>query len=285
MISNLPRQLLEGGVLSGVNPLADPLSLFLVQTVIVLTTCRLLGLLGPWLHQPRVVFEIVGGILLGPSALGRNKTYINTIFPSQSLETLYIVANLGLTFFLFLVGMEMEPRFLMGNVRKAGAISLFGIVVPFALGIAVSRVMFDTLQRNDPGYGEVSFVSFFVFIGTAMSITAFPVLARILKETDLMYTKPGMLAMGAAALDDATAWCLLTVSLSIAQAKTMAIAAFVFLSVVALALVLLLIFRPLFANLVALVESKHNAVWQAHLFTLTTILVMLCAWATGKFRD
>lgn len=165
---------LEGGIYSGVDILEDPLSLFLVQATIIYGACRGLSLLGAYLKQPTVTFEIIGGILLGPSALGRDEKYLEKIFPASSLSKLSIVANVGLVFYLFLVGMELDVNVLKMHASKAWAISFFGVAIPFCCGIAISRVMFDQLQAGEKGFEDVSFVSFFVFIGTAMSITAFP---------------------------------------------------------------------------------------------------------------
>ena len=177
--------------------------------------------------------------------------------------------------------MELDPKLLLTHARKAGAISFFGIAVPFALGIAISRVMFDTLQANEEGFEDVSFVSFFVFIGTAMSITAFPVLARILKEGGLIYTQCGALTMGAAAIDDATAWCLLTLAISIANAGEMNVAGEVFACVLGFALVLLLLFRPIFERIVSWVEAMHSPAMNSNLFAFTVMLLFMCAWTTA----
>ena len=271
----------QGGILSGVPPMEEHLSRFFVQATIILAICRVLSLVGGYLGQPRVIFEIIGGILLGPSAIGRNAEYLVEIFPSDSLGYLSIVANIGLTFYLFLVGLELDPKLLATHARKAGGIAIIGMAVPFALGIAISRVMFDVLQGNDPAYADVSFVSFFVFIGTAMSITAFPVLARILKEGGLIYTKAGAMTMGAAALNDAIAWCLLTLAISIANAGNMAIAGYVFLTVAAFALGLILIIRPIFEYIVEYVEKMHNPTMNNNLFAFTMCILFMCAWTTA----
>ena len=268
------------GVLEGAGPLEETFSLFLVQCVIILSMCRLLGLAGSYLRLPKVIFEIVGGILLGPSAIGRNKAYMNKIFPKSSIPLLNVVAQLGLVLYLFVVGMELDPKLIISHGRKAGAIAFFGMAVPFAFGVAISQTMFDTLQANDPKYSKVPFVSFYVFIGTAMSITAFPVLARILKEGALIYTKPGAMAMGAAALNDAVAWCLLILAISIANAGKMSSAGLVFVCVVAFGVGLIFIVRPLFWRFVVWVEGKHSVALNNSLFCLTLILVFLSAWTT-----
>ncbi len=266
IVDHVTRQLTEGGVLSGVGELTDPLWLFFVQAVIIIGFSRALGLFGTYLKQPKVIFEIIAGVLLGPSAIGRNERYLSTIFPTSSLGYLSIVANIGLTFYLFLVGLELDPKLLTTHARKAGAISFFGIAIPFVVGIAISRIMFDTLEAQDEEFKDVSFVSFFVFIGTAMSITAFPVLARILKEGGLIYTRAGALTMGAAAMDDATAWCLLTLAISIANAGDMQVAGEVFAIVVALALFLFIVVRPIFEYVVNYVENLHNPAMNSNLF-------------------
>lgn len=254
-----------------------------MQVVIILVTCRILALLGHYLQQPRVIFEIIGGILLGPSAIGRqaDSYYNRVIFAPSSLGYLSLVANIGLTLYLFLVGLELDPKLLQSHARKAAAISFFGISVPFSLGIAISQKMLDVLQADDPEFADVTFVSFAVFIGTALSITAFPVLARILKESGLIYTRAGAMVMGAAAIDDATAWCLLTLAISIANSGNMQIAGYVFLSVLCFAVGLIFLVRPVFEQLVFWVEKHENAVYNNNLFALTICLVFLCAWTTS----
>lgn len=277
----LSSQSTEGGVISGIPPLLSPLSQFLVQAVIIIGMCRSLALVGAYFGQPRVIFEIVGGIILGPSAIGRHKDYLNQIFPSISLSQLSIVANVGLTLYLFLVGIELDPKLLKSHARNCGAIAVLGMAVPFALGVGISKTMFNTLQGSDPLYKDVPFTSFFVFIGTAMSITAFPVLARILKEGGLIYTPAGAMTMGAAALNDALAWCLLTLAISIANAGDMTISAYIFLSMVGFALVLFLVVRPIFAWIVVKVEAMNSPAMNSNLFALTLCLVFLSAWTTG----
>ena len=129
----------------GIDPLADPLSLFLVQTCIIIGVTRSLSLLGQYFKQPRIIFEVIGGILLGPSALGRTKFFTSTIFKPSSMGHLNVIANFGLVFYLFVVGMELDPKLLITHYRKAGGVAIVGMIVPFGLGIAISRTLYDNL--------------------------------------------------------------------------------------------------------------------------------------------
>jgi len=271
------------GVLSGEYYLADPLSLFFVQAIIIISICRFLSIIGIYLKQPRVIFEIIGGILIGPSCLSRIPSFQNTLFSPTSptaIPNLQLVASIGLVLYLFIIGMELDPKLLIKNGKRAASVAIIGMIVPFALGVAISRTLFDTLQGDDPIYGSASFTAFYVFIGTAMSITAFPVLARILKEGGLIYTKVGALTMGAAAINDAIAWCLLILAISIANAGSMIIAFYVFLSVLALATFLFLVFAPFFKWLVLRIESWNSTLWNSNLFALTLCLLFLLSWTT-----
>lgn len=274
------RRLSTGGIFSNTPPLEDHLSRFLVQAAIIIGFCRTLSIIGSYLKQPRVIFEIIGGILLGPSAIGRDKTYLAQIFPKTSLSYLGLVAEIGLVLYLFLVGLELDPKLLLSHARKAGGIAVIGMAVPFALGIAISKVMFDVLQPEEL-YRHVSAPSFFVFIGTAMSITAFPVLARILKEGGLIYTPPGAMAMGAAALNDAIAWCLLVLAISIANSGNLPVAGYVFSCVAGFAILLFAVVRPLLEALVSYVEAQNNEAMSSNLFSFTLCMVFICAFTTA----
>ncbi|KAK9282889.1 hypothetical protein L1049_011114 [Liquidambar formosana] len=204
-----PMKATSNGVFQGDSPLDYALPLAILQICLVVLLTRILAFLLKPLRQPRVIAEIAGGILLGPSALGRNKNYLEAIFPPKSLTVLDTLANLGLLFFLFLVGLEIDLKSLSRTGKKALGIALAGISLPFALGIGASFVLRETIAKGVNG------PPFLVFMGVALSITAFPVLARILAELKLLTTDVGRIAMSAAAINDVAAWILLALAIAL----------------------------------------------------------------------
>ncbi|HEX4949035.1 MAG TPA: cation:proton antiporter [Blastocatellia bacterium] len=191
--------------------------LLLAQIGTILIAARLVGWLFQRLHQARVVGEMVAGILLGPSLLGWLAPQLSAVlFPADSLGALSALSQIGLMLFMFLIGLELDWKHLRELGRAAAFTSLASIVVPFVLGCGLAFFLYA--QFAAPG---ISFTGFALFIGTAISITAFPVLARILTESNLLRTKVGVLAITCAAVNDATAWCILAGVIVIVRASTL----------------------------------------------------------------
>ncbi|KAJ2500321.1 K(+)/H(+) antiporter [Coemansia sp. RSA 1972] len=232
-------------IISGRNPIkfstSDPLTLFIVQLLIIVCLCRFLHFFLKRLYQPSVISEIIGGILLGPTALGRWKAFSTNVFPKESLVNLNLVANFGLVLFLFMIGLELDPRMLKKNISRGVAISIAGIALPFGLGAAVSYALYSILMDS-----AGKFVNFLLFCGVAMAITAFPVLARILTERNLLKTTVGSISMSAAAVDDVVSWCLLALVIALTNNSSGLTALYVFLAGLAWVLFVILIVRPVY---------------------------------------
>ena len=184
---------------------------FFLTLAIVLIIARLFGIIAVRVGQPRVMGEVIGGLVLGPSVLGAISPNLQAaLFPTDILPALGVVANLGLIFYMFLVGLEVDRDQLKGRATQAAAISNASVALPMLLGIAVALPLYKLVGPNK------KFVAFAIFMGVAMSITAFPVLARILAERRMLKRPVGSLAIACAAIDDVTAWFLIAVATTIA---------------------------------------------------------------------
>jgi Kef-type K+ transport system membrane component KefB len=193
------------------------LSVLLALTVIMLTA-RAVGYLFSKINQPSVIGEVVGGLLLGPSLLGRIAPDLQALLlPAEAAPILSVISQLGVILYMFLVGLELDLGLLRTSVARTITISLAAIVVPFVLGVVLSLGLFESMAPS--GIDRTSFV---IFIGVALSITAFPVLARILGDRKLQRTPLGTLALTCAAINDAIAWCLLAFAVSIMQSTVSA---------------------------------------------------------------
>jgi Kef-type K+ transport system membrane component KefB len=203
----------SGGAVVGGKP--DALAHVLVALAAVLIVGRVLSLLFRYVGQPPVIGEVMGGILLGPSFLGQVwPEAAQFVLPSAVAPYLGVLAQLGVILYMFLVGLELDLGVLRRQAGATVAISHASIVVPFSFGAALALVLYPRLSSRD-----VAFTHFALFTGVALSITAFPVLARILTDRQLQKTPLGVLALGCAAANDATAWCLLAFVVGVAQAQ------------------------------------------------------------------
>jgi Kef-type K+ transport system membrane component KefB len=190
--------------ITDVDVLDSKLSCFLFQVVVIYSVCRIFSIFGLYYKQPTVIFEIIGGIVLGPSCLGRIDIFSTTIFPTASLTYIKQIAQFGLQVYLFLVGLELDLNLMLQQIKTTGVIALVSMSVPFGAGMAIAIPLYEHVKVDQTTTGanptKHSLIDLAVFIGTAMSITALPVLARILKENFLMLTLPGSIAFGAAVI-------------------------------------------------------------------------------------
>ena len=185
----------------------------LLALSVVIITAQAMGALFHLLGQPLVIGEVVGGIVLGPSLLGKYFPQIQeTVLPVSSLPFLGIIAQLGVVFYMFVVGLELDLKILKKSGHTTLAISHASIIFPFVLGTFLALHIYKELSLP-----EVSFTNFALFLGVSLSVTAFPVLARILSDKKINKTRMGTLALTCAAIDDVTAWCLLAMVVSVSQ--------------------------------------------------------------------
>jgi Kef-type K+ transport system membrane component KefB len=232
----------------------------LLALVAIILTGRWLGKLFVYIGQPRVIGEIVAGIVLGPSLLGRIWPGASTfILPHEVAPSLRIIAEIGVILYMFLIGLELNAGILRSRAHATVAISHASIVTPFLLGAVLALWLYKPLAPEG-----VPFTSFALFMGVAMSITAFPVLARILSDRRMETTELGIVALSCAAIDDATAWCLLAFVVGVAQSKVGGAVQTVALALAYIAF-MLLVFRPTAVRYFGHDAHKHPkrrmAVW------------------------
>jgi Kef-type K+ transport system membrane component KefB len=220
--------------------LRSPLGLLFIQLIVVICAARLCGALATRFGQPAVIGEMIAGIALGPSLVGVFfPAASHYIFPHESLGVLRLLAQIGVVLFMFVVGMEMEASHLRNKAQTAVVVSHAGVVAPYLLGVILALALYRASS------GRVAFMPFALFIGIAMSVTAFPVLARILDDRGMTKTPLGSMALACAAINDAAAWSILAFVVAIAQNGSLAARALSFALVIAFAAVTLLVVKPL----------------------------------------
>ncbi|CAI7651069.1 unnamed protein product [Penicillium glandicola] len=272
----------QGGILEGGNPTVydtkNPLVLFIIQAVIIIVLCRLIHWPLSKIRQPRVIAEVIGGIVLGPSVMGRIPGFTDAIFPTASIPSLNVVANLGLVLFLFLVGLETDLRFLVSNWRVALSVSAAGMILPFGLGCAISYGLYHEFH-DDAGTKPIAFGTYLLFIGIAMAITAFPVLCRILTELKLLSTRVGVIVLSAGVGNDVVGWILLALCVALVNAGSGITALYVLLVCVAYMLFLTFAFRPLFLRFLEKTGSLQKGPSQS-VVALTLLIALASAFFT-----
>lgn len=249
--------------------LHHPLSILLIQIIAVLLAVRLFSYLFSYIGQPGVIGEIVAGIVLGPSLLGYFFPDVFLwLFPTESLTNLGLLSQVGLVLFMFIIGMELDFSVLKNKINETLVISHAGILVPFFLGIVASYWVYEEYAAS-----QTSFLPFTLFMGISMSITAFPVLARIIQERNMTKTQVGTLSIASAANDDITAWCLLAIVIAIAKAGSFVSAFYTIgLTVIYIALMFVVI-RPFLKKVGEVYASQEviNKTFVAFIFLILII--------------
>ncbi|MDR3703715.1 MAG: cation:proton antiporter [Candidatus Sulfopaludibacter sp.] len=246
------------------------LKLLFLQMAVILTTARLMAAAFRFAGQPAVVGEMAAGILLGPSLLGRiSPAIMNSLFPADGLAPLSALSQVGLILFMFLIGIEVRPASLRSTAKSVILASQASIVAPLLLGGALASELHSRLSSGAPR------LPFVLFLATAMGVTAFPVLARILAERGLMHTRVGVFAVSCAAFDDLTAWCLLAVVTVIARPEaTQNPLPWRFAALLGYILAMVFLVRPVFRLLLPATAKPGPC-----RFGAAMILLLFSAWA------
>nr|WP_315146226.1 cation:proton antiporter [uncultured Flavobacterium sp.] len=232
--------------------LHHPLAILLAQIITIIVVARFCGWVFRKIGQPSVIGEIIAGIVLGPSLLGYYfPEYSIVLFPPQSLGNLQFLSQIGLILFMFVIGMELDLKVLKNRAKEAVVISHASIVIPFALGIGLAYFVYFKFAPAD-----IAFLPFALFMGIAMSITAFPVLARIVQERGIHKTKLGAIVITCAAADDITAWCILAAVIAIVKAGTVVSSLYVIGLAMLYVLTMIFVVKPFLKKIGELYGTK-----------------------------
>ncbi|MES2574591.1 MAG: cation:proton antiporter [Bacteroidota bacterium] len=236
------------------NNLHHPLAILLAQIVTIILVARFFGWVFRKIGQPSVIGEIIAGIVLGPSLVGLYfPEFSENLFPVASLGNLQFLSQIGLILFMFVIGMELDLKVLQNRAKDAIVISHASIIFPFALGIGLAYFVYFRFAPEG-----VAFLPFALFMGIAMSITAFPVLARIVQERGIHKTKLGAIVITCAAADDITAWCILAAVIAIVKAGTFVSSLYIIGMAIVYVMVMLFVVKPFLKKIGELYRTKAN---------------------------
>ncbi|KAF0199647.1 MAG: sodium/hydrogen exchanger [Bacteroidetes bacterium] len=254
--------------------LHHPLSILILQILVIIITSRLLGWLMSLISQPTVIGEILAGIMLGPSLLGMYFPDITAfLFPAASLGNIQFLSQIGLILFMFIIGMELDVGLLKKRAGSAIVISNASIIIPYAMGVTLAYFLYTRFAPQ-----HTTFLAFSLFLGIALSITAFPVLARIVQERGLTQTPLGATVITCAAVDDVTAWGILALVVAIANSSGIGGAVITIGLSLVYILLMLMVVRPVL-NKIALKYTVRETISKPVVaIVLSTMLVS--AWVT-----
>jgi Kef-type K+ transport system membrane component KefB len=254
----------------------QPITLFIIQLFVIIVFTQGLGWVFSFIKQPKVIAEVIGGIILGPTVMGRVPNFTQTIFPKPSLPYLNLIATIGLILFLFLVGLEVDPGIMRRYGKNAILVSAAGMILPFGLGTAVAVPVY----HNFVDQSKTTFGHFLLFVGVAMSITAFPVLCRILTSCKLLDTKVGVIVLAAGVGNDVVGWVLLALTLALVNAEAGQTAVYILLCAVGWTLILLFPIKRGFLWLAKRTGSIDHGPTPG-MMIITLLLVFVSAFITG----
>ncbi|KAK0491525.1 Sodium/hydrogen exchanger family-domain-containing protein [Armillaria novae-zelandiae] len=270
----------QGGVFSGDNPSEynsnDPIRLWVIQLVIIISMTQLLALVFSRIRQPRVIAEIIGGVILGPTVMGRIPGFKNAIFPDAGMPMLNLTANIGLVLFLFLVGLEIDTRLMRRNIKAAVSVSVAGLLLPLGLGAALGVGVYREFINPSVNFGY-----FILFTAVAVGITAFPVLCRILTELKLLDTTVGVVTLSAGVGNDVVGWILLALTVALVNASTGLTALWVLLTSVGYVIFLMFPVKWAYVWLC----KRTGSLEQGSPTTLTMTVTLLIVFISAFFTD
>lgn len=250
--------------------------LFFLQLVVILGVCRVVGLLAKRIGQPQVVGEMIAGVVMGPSLFGLLWPELQQhLFPKgPSMAIIYSSSQIGLVLYMFLIGVEFNTDLVRQRMRSAVSVSFAGILAPLVLGVLLAQFLI-----GQPGFftADVEPWQAMLFMGAAISITAFPMLARIIFERGLTGTSLGTLALAAGSTDDAVSWCILAVVLAVFKQSPL-IAVMAIGGGALYGVLMLTVVRPLLGRLARSTEQTGEL--SSGMLAFVLILLMVCAWVT-----
>jgi Kef-type K+ transport system membrane component KefB len=211
------------GIIGGMNPLeysaSSPYTIFFFQLIVIITISQILYVPLSKIKQPRVIAEVLTGIILSHTVLGRIPNFTKFVFPAQSIPGLVLVANIGICLLMFIVGCEVDVKFIKKHIITALSVGIFNMALPFGLGCLCAIGLWKDYREGVEGLPEIKFTTFMVFIAVAMCITAFPVLVRILTELRLVKDRVGTVVLAAGITNDLIGWILLALSITLANSS------------------------------------------------------------------
>ncbi|KAI0322468.1 cation/H+ exchanger [Amylostereum chailletii] len=269
----------QSGVFVGLNPATfnsnDPFVLWVIQSIVIIAMTQFLHMFLSRIRQPRVIAEVIAGVLLGPTVLGRAPGFTNAIFPRDSIPMLTLTSTIGLVFFLFLVGMELDTRVIKRNAKASAAISIAGLVIPLGLGAALAIPLYHQFIDSSVNYGY-----FILFVSVAVGITAFPVLCRILTEVKLLDTTVGVLVLSAGVGNDVIGWVLLALAVALVNATSGLTALYVLLTGFGFVLFLIFPVKWMYVCVARRFGGLDRGEPTSMMMTLTFVIVLFSAFFT-----